>query len=328
MQKVTSIEFFRFLFMLQVCLWHFGHLNGLMTNGYIAVEFYFILSGYLLYISQKKKISALDYSINKMKRILPRITFAYLLGGVIYIDTIVDNPLKVFNDIFFISSSGLTSFRGVLNPLWYISAYIIGSSLIFSLLNFNKRLTINNILPISTLLVYTFILNHNNFSLESRETYFCLHIPFWRGVAGMSLGCFLCKIQEIKKNSIDEKYNLVLNILSIISLIVSLLYIFIHANEDAYMLFIYCCIILSAFSPTSVFNRLFNQKIWLKLGGCSLDMLIIHPFIIRIVRYISNNIIQLNEWTLVYVYIILVVVSSLLFSRMYQTFMRKQKVFQ
>lgn len=47
--KNPIIEFYRFLFMCVICLWHFRGIVPTFHSGYLPVEFFFILSGYLLY---------------------------------------------------------------------------------------------------------------------------------------------------------------------------------------------------------------------------------------------------------------------------------------
>lgn len=43
-QKKNSIEAFRFLFMLMVCVWHYKSV-ACIAHGYMAVEFFFIFVG-------------------------------------------------------------------------------------------------------------------------------------------------------------------------------------------------------------------------------------------------------------------------------------------
>ena len=66
--KLNSIEAFRFLFKLQVCIWHYKMTN-VFAHGYMAVEFFFILSGVLMFFSANKEnaLGTFDYTIKKVK---------------------------------------------------------------------------------------------------------------------------------------------------------------------------------------------------------------------------------------------------------------------
>lgn len=46
MKKSGVIEFYRYIFMVVLLAWHGG--TNFFHNGYLVVEFFFILSGYLL----------------------------------------------------------------------------------------------------------------------------------------------------------------------------------------------------------------------------------------------------------------------------------------
>lgn len=75
-QKKNSIEAFRFLFMLMVCVWHYKNV-AYIAHGYMAVEFFFILSGLLMYFSVSKPnaLGVFDYTLRKMKRFAPDCLF-------------------------------------------------------------------------------------------------------------------------------------------------------------------------------------------------------------------------------------------------------------
>lgn len=75
-KKMNSIEAFRFIFMLMICIWHYKS-TEYMAHGYMAVEFFFILSGLLMYFSVSKPnaLGVFDYTLRKMKRFAPDCLF-------------------------------------------------------------------------------------------------------------------------------------------------------------------------------------------------------------------------------------------------------------
>ena len=75
-KKMNSIEAFRFIFMLMICIWHYKS-TEYIAHGYMAVEFFFILSGLLMYFSVSKPnaLGVFDYTLRKMKRFAPDCLF-------------------------------------------------------------------------------------------------------------------------------------------------------------------------------------------------------------------------------------------------------------
>lgn len=86
--KSNSIEALRFIFMLIICIWHFDNVDGI-PNGYMGVEFFFVVSGFLLYYSAKKRnvVSTFDYTFAKIRRFAPEyifvVVFIYLRHMII-----------------------------------------------------------------------------------------------------------------------------------------------------------------------------------------------------------------------------------------------------
>ena len=73
--KNRSIEFLRFFFMLFICLSHFpGRTVIHLNHAYLAVDFFFIVSGLFIYRSSTKDAppSTFDYTLKKVKRFWPK----------------------------------------------------------------------------------------------------------------------------------------------------------------------------------------------------------------------------------------------------------------
>lgn len=83
--KIGSIEAMRFLFMLIICLWHYQGVNGFFSHGYLGVEYFFILSGILLFKSSQKQHAPtpIDYTCSKIKRFMPQYLTAMFLMFIV-----------------------------------------------------------------------------------------------------------------------------------------------------------------------------------------------------------------------------------------------------
>ena len=312
--------------MLQICLWHLNSCLGFMHRGYVAVDFYFVLSGFLLYRSCKKEKSKsiLDYSLCKIKLFAPRIFFAFLIFGYASKEIITKVPDSVINDILMISASGWVPNGGANGPLWYISVLIIGGGLIYALLKRYEIFSLTIVLPLTILLVYTFILTQNNYSLEYWETVGCFHIPLWRGIAGMSLGCVLFRIHKLKGNLINNEYKRIFDLLSVISLILIFTYAYTDLRDDAYVLLFVSLIVLSAFSADSLLNKILTHNFWLFLGRLSLDMYIIHFFIVKIVEDLKVTFCPgIGNLVYVFLYLSILLSCSYIFNFLYTKYFYK-----
>lgn len=115
--KNTSIEALRFIFMSMLCV-HHSHFWAVMQHGYLAVEFFFILSGVLLYRTflSNNSPSTIDYTIARLNKFYLKyivalvITIAVLFQramGMIRAGQIVDYIKNVINDFLMLSSTGI-----------------------------------------------------------------------------------------------------------------------------------------------------------------------------------------------------------------------------
>lgn len=87
--KNNAVEALRFFFMLMICMWHEYATSGIFKHGYLAVEFFFILSGMLLFRSATKEnaLGTIDYTLKKIRRFAPEylivMVFCYLRHGIL-----------------------------------------------------------------------------------------------------------------------------------------------------------------------------------------------------------------------------------------------------
>ena len=68
--KNYAIEAFRFIFICIICLWHCRDAAPWLRHGYIAVEFYFVLSGFFIFQSYRRhqNLGVLDFTWRKIKK--------------------------------------------------------------------------------------------------------------------------------------------------------------------------------------------------------------------------------------------------------------------
>ena len=139
-----SLEFLRFIFICIIALWHDNTLNIFKHS--VVVEFFFILSGFLLYLTfLKKTTEPIQYVKRRLKRLYCEYVIALIVTFFINIIKERSNVAFVFDQIgsllpelLMVQNVGI--FEGGINPInWYIQVMLVGSIFLYSLLysNFN-----------------------------------------------------------------------------------------------------------------------------------------------------------------------------------------------
>lgn len=204
--KNNRIQFWRIIFTYIIALYHLNNAYGNYKGWYIAVEFFFIVSGYLLVskferVSEQNRIgeyTALRYTLDCFKRYFPHSLFSFFVAFMGY------GWLKQFGlwdyvsyftdhlpEVFLIQTIGLNhgSSYACNSQTWYLSVLLILGYLIWFLLRKEKSIYTELIAPFSILLIYAYLYRvYGNLS-EHRETVgFFLNSAMLRGFAAINVG--------------------------------------------------------------------------------------------------------------------------------------------
>ena len=151
-----ALDFYRFLFSCVICIMHFtaymdfGDAHAPFCGGYLAVEFFFIVSGYMLmrHVEREKKkagsVSAgrctARYAWERFERLFPHYALSLILVALVYIYvgqySTKEVLTSVFWEFFMVQSAGLPFV--VNNQFWYVSAMLLASVFIYFLLKKNE----------------------------------------------------------------------------------------------------------------------------------------------------------------------------------------------
>lgn len=233
--KNGTIELCRFVFIAAICIMHFS--NTYFGNAprfgaaYTAVEFFFIVSGYLLfknfYENRGKAAGAFSYTLSRVKKLYPYYIAAFLF---IFICIMIDGKEDLqgwivnlggsFFELGFLHMTGLRCFRLFNYPTWYISAMLIAGYFIYACLEQFGDKFVKAAMPLLVIIIYV------NFSRNSE----CLDV--WggarfgvsdaaaRGFAGMSIGgmCYFAANRltgYFKDNKYADKLKIPLSLLEL-----------------------------------------------------------------------------------------------------------------
>lgn len=211
-----GIELWRFIFTCIVCLLHFETeyfegTNYIFACGYLGVEFFFILSGFMMMNHAKKSDdTAVKYVGERIKRFAPSFVIAHCILILNFILQFKWGPVKVIQEIYdhiweylFLNCTGIhwEIWNGV---TWYISALLIVSYFLYWLVKKNEKFFVEFIGPLLIFFIYSW------YAYQGQGLDYHLHwervctSAISRAVGGMSIGCILFYANE-KLNSQKKK---------------------------------------------------------------------------------------------------------------------------
>lgn len=324
-KRIHSIDLLRFIFALQIAMWHFRIHVPFMANGYLAVEFFFLLSGFLLYRSSQRRsaLSPLHYAIHKFKRLYFPFLLVVLTLNMVWVDKFAIFPSLFLRDIFLVSNTSFFQW-GADVPMWYLRVLLIGGALIYSMLKVHERWTTNVFLPIFIIGVYTFILHRYDGKLETWETYGPFSLPLLRGMAGMGLGCLLAKFMQVEGEKFLSCYRKMLDL----GLLISFFLVFFFMSNtlskhfDIYVLGFFMCIVFVSFSPYSKINKWVTSSFCTYLGELSYFVYIVHFACITIAEKAFQTFHVATPILQVIIYLLLVLIFSVCYYHLYEKIKR------
>lgn len=317
--KNSSIEFFRFLFMCVIVLWHFHNIVPLFKCGDFAVDFFFILSGCMIYRSFliRPDTDAIQFTFRRIKRIylewiivlIPVFFIKFrdfiFIGKSLNTSNLYKYFLRLFHESLFLSQNGL--FTGSSNyASWFICVLIVGGGILYSVNYHYPEKAPGLFFPIFSLfsLVYFYSINPNEiWSIRG-----CFDLQFLRGCAEMCLGMTLYYFAEKYQSDLCKHHSIV-DFFSILSLILFISLLFASREFANYSPLCCCMFLLGSLTDNSLMSRCIKGEVWVKLGGITFEMLLIHGLVKPFVSFIGIG--RLPAVLSITVYLVLVIMAAI-----------------
>lgn len=205
--KKYGVELFRFLMAIVICLHHFRLYSDALPygGGYLAVDFFFILSGFFLYrhgkcnyVDSKKACfgNTIKYIWRRYRRLYIPYIFALVLSVIIYFFIgnldLKNGNIKALILKFFMMDAVFVENQLLIMPQgWYCSSLIFSSAIVYFFYMIFKEKFIKFASPVLAAGIYIILLRkYGNLNLYSQYG-FGLTIGTYRAIAGLCLGCFL-----------------------------------------------------------------------------------------------------------------------------------------
>lgn len=291
--KNNSISLYRILFTILILLLHIGYGMG----SYIAVDFFFVLSGFLLakkVYGSSKDTSILKYVWNRFARLYPIyiITFFIYLMVFEYCSNPTGFLMKGLHDLpsFWKQIPMLTPFGSeqmiTINlPSWYVCVLFYVSIVFYIILKkIDKRIILPMLFAISLVILSFYFITEGN--LDLYEIYRSIdignqHIPIgsdglFKGIADMGLGIVLFEIFDKTNSKINNNQLVLCHIIEgalAISVIVASVFLN-HTRWDYLYLIAILVFIYLAFLPHN--SKFFDNKIINYFGKLSYSIYLNH----------------------------------------------------
>lgn len=320
------IDFIKFIFSFIIVIYHswifkgtFG--LGYFNYGYLAVDFYFITTGYLMMnsISSNKKYKDLgtdtfQYLKRKFIKLLPYLLLSYIIAGLFIYESEFLNFKILFSnsvvaEVFQLSSTGVG--MQLNTATWYISSMLIALLILYPLARKYKNTYIYVISPIVLLflltLIYSLKININDPLLVA----FFGQNGLYKAFIFIILGNYSYILANKIKVSIVDRFDKIL--LTIIEFIIYILLIItFHYNifGTIFVALITLIAVSITFSKESYTSKIFNKKIFSKLSKFGFIIFLNNTYVRGIIQSRYPN------WTFErkFIYYIVIVLIISLFS--------------
>lgn len=343
--KNNSITVWRIVFTYMILFYHFDNKYIISQNfpgnigWYIAVEFFFIVSGYLLYAKldsmMQKMHSGWDYFVYRYKKIYPYYLGAFLFSLITYYaakeTATLGDVIKLlsydFFEVFALHGIGLDAgWSHINNTSWFISIMFISGFIIFHCLVKWKDNFCNFVAPLIIMISFSYLYrNMQGIGAVVEISGFYNHQALMRGLADMCLGIFAARLNGYIRTNCRKT--------GLIRLIGQLGFLFVIAASLVFGLstrdFLYAMILTVSvgigFLPSE--SKLFRHKFIHYWSGITLSIYLLHDGFRTSVFPMLIGYPESVTMKMVYalIYMVVVTISAVIFDVLMKWFIKKGK---
>lgn len=297
--KNGEIEFWRFCFSLVIVFHHSRYLvgdkNSLFLGGALAVEFFFIVTGYLLAKSIEKEnrtnrstahvgTETFRFIKRKIQGLCPEVFISWAVAFVI--TTIAYNrPFKEsvsafingFWELILVKMSGLAMGDGVNSVVWYISSMLICMAILYPLIRKYPDMMYHVVVPLIIVLGYGLLFQTYG-SLRGGPEVYKANL---RALADICVG-LVCYQVTMKFRQV----NLTIFAKTLITLTKWLIYLVViyymnsvyASKQDFFYILLLAIAIVFSFSQQGIETGIYQNRLVFLMGEASLYLFLSHTY--------------------------------------------------
>ena len=344
--KNNSITLWRIVFTYLIMIFHFDNVYvifqefNLTLGWYIAVEFFFIVSGYLLYANldrlSQKCHSGWDYFVYRFKKIYPFYLGAFLISLILYtIGNHIFTPKNILDilstkyfELFAMHAIGLdVGWSNINNTSWFICIMFIAGFIIFHCLVKWKDNFINFVAPLIIIISFSYLYRYmGGLGAVVQISGVYENQPLMRGLADMCLGIFAARLNGyIVANCKKLRW---IKLAGVLGFLFVILFSAKYGNSTRDFLF---AIVLTVsvgigFLPSE--HKLFESKLLQYWSNITLSIYLLHDVFRSIVfpKFIGYTPHLSVKFVYMGLYLVVVTVSAVIFDALIKWLLRTGKV--
>lgn len=305
MQKIKNIEALRFLFSISIVCCHFTHgivnifdislYKTLMNNFHWAslpVDFFFIISGFFLFLTTNFNQNFMDFAKKKLIRFMPTILFVLILYFVFSLFTPLsfarhENIFTILN----IQNVGLTFKNGNVPASWFVSSLFWTLCFYFYLYKCVDNKIFNLITACIVFFCYSLWIHTEG--INYLNVAYVFNRGMIRAFAGVGTGYFLLmiykdNIEKIKAKSINLWQKLCITVLECYLFGFIFYYLCFHKsayNNKMIMIIAFIGLFSLFIIKKGYLSKLLENNFSVFLGQFAFAIFLTHQFIIKLWHY-------------------------------------------
>ncbi len=300
------IDLMKFVFAVMIVLYHSKNYTTdikICTGGYIAVDFFFIVSGYFLAASASKRRSSspdgdglryvlgdtAHYMGRRISRIYPEMIVAIILAliarAAVYdlsFGEVWTFFLQAYGEWTMLQQLGLDT-KVILGGTWYISAMMIASCFLYPMARkAGKRFDLL-IAPAMFIFLFVLTITHmTNIQVPNVKIRGLVYFGLLRGTMEMALGCFVFGLKNVLARFSPGKPAKYLLTIAEAGLYLSIVCYYSHGKHynriDWFTIILFGIAILITQTNFSYTKDVIKGKVYVFLGALSFDLYLGHRF--------------------------------------------------
>ena len=339
------IEILRFVFAFIVLLHHSRYLLGddncYFLGGSLGVEFFFIVSGYLMMNTVDRIVSSKNYNTipvdknlanetasfikKKVQAILPQFPIAWFIGLLFVIIlnhmTIVDAFEEFKQDFWELSLLKMTGiyYGGLDGVMWYISSMLICMTILYPLLRRFPHMMRKIWCPFFALMFLGMMCILDGHPRNPTKVYSIIYKGNIRAFAEICIGIWSFDIvRKIKSVNWSKLAGFIFEILQLAGYGMAIIYMYSDkpGKDDYFFLMVLSISIILSFAQVGILSDAFNNRFSMILGRFSAAMYFSHLYYAQNLNLILEDSLSKQEKTLIYIacsFVTALVVEALAF---------------